>query len=238
MRRVIPRRSRGFRRLPATGARLATLAAGVSVCALALAGCGESKQDAKEPRRAYTVAVSQASFPAKQAIARPTTLRIAVANKDAKTLPNVAVTVNSLTYRATAPPKLADPERPTWIVYDGPGPAIKLQTPVESEEVTRAGGGETANTHTWALGPLAPGQTKVFAWKLLPVVSGTKVIHYQVAAGLNGKARAELADGTSASGSLTVHIAPAPPNVHVDPETGAVLEGPYTASAGPVGVAP
>lgn len=237
MRRVRPCRSRGFGRLSATGARLATLAAGVSVCALALAGCGQSTQDAKEPSRSYTVAVSQASFPAKQAIARPTTLRIAVSNRDAKTLPNVAVTVNSLTYRATEPPHLADPERPTWIIYSGPGPLTKT-LPVESEEATRAGGGETANTHTWALGPLAPGQTKLFAWKLLPVVSGTKVIHYEVAAGLNGKARAQLAGGGSASGSLTVHIAPAPPNVHVNPETGAIVEGPYTTAAGPVGVAP
>lgn len=238
VRRVKPRRSQGFRRLSARGTRLTTLAAGVSVCALALAGCGQSKQDAKEPSRAYTVAVSDASFPAKQAIARPTTLRIAVANKDSKTLPNVAITVNSLTYRATQPPHLADPERPTWIIHDGPGPVVKSQTPVESEEVTRAGGGETANTHTWALGPLAPGQTKVFAWKLLPVVSGTKVVHYEVAAGLNGHSRAQLAGGASASGSLIVHIAPAPPNVHVNPETGAIVEGPYTAAAGPVGVAP
>jgi hypothetical protein len=109
---------------------------------------------------------------------------------------------------------------------------------VESEEVNPVGGGETANTHTWALGPLAPGQTKVFAWKLLPVVSGTKVIHYEVAAGLNGRSRAQFAGGGSASGSLTVHIAPAPPNVHVNPETGAIVEGPYTATAGPAGVAP
>jgi hypothetical protein len=238
VRRVIPRRSRGFRRLSTRSQRLAALAAGVSVCAIALAGCGQSKQDAKEPNRAYTVAVSDASFPVKQAIARPTTLRIAVANKSSKTIPNVAVTVNSLTYRATQPPHLADPERPTWIIYDGPGPAVKSQMPVESEEVTKAGGGETANSHTWALGPLTPGATKVFAWKLLPVLSGTKVIHYEVAAGLNGRAKAQLAGGGSAAGSLTVHIAPAPPNVHVDPETGAVLQGPYTASAGPVGVAP
>jgi hypothetical protein len=149
----------------------------------------------------------------------------------------VAVTVDSLTYRAKQPPKLADPERPTWIIYTGPGPAA-AKPPVESEEVTRAGGGETASTHTWALGRLAPGATKTFAWKLLPVVSGVKTIHYRIAAGLNGRAKAELSGGGAAAGSFTVHIAPAPRAVRVDPETGAILQGPYTASSGPIGAVP
>ncbi len=236
MRRVQPRRSRGFRALSGRGQRPAAFAAGVSVCVLALLGCGAAKQDSKEPDRTYAVAVTNASFPARQAIAKATHLTISVKNNGSKTLPDVAVTVNSLTYRAKQPPKLADPERPTWIIYTGPGPAVKQ--PVESEEVTRAGGGETASTHTWALGRLAPGATKTFTWKLLPVLSGTKTVHYQIAAGLNGRSRAELSGGRAASGTFTVHIAPAPSAVHVNPETGAVLQGPYTASSGPVGVAP
>lgn len=157
-------------------------------------------------------------------------------NTGRKTLPDVAVTVNSLTYRATQPTDLADPERPTWIVYDGPGPLAKPA--VESEEITRAGGAQTANTHTWALGALRPGATKVFSWKLLPVVSGLKTIRYEVAADLNGKAKARLAGGGNAAGAFVVHIAPAPPKVHVNPETGAVAQGPYTAAQGPVGAVP
>lgn len=205
-------------------------------CALLLSGCGESKQDAKEPSHSYEVAVTNASFPAKQAVAKAANLRIAVENKSEKTLPNVAVTVNSLTYRAKKPTNLADPERPTWIVYRGPG-AI-ASPPVESEEVTPPGGGQTANTHTWALGRLAPHQVKIFAWKLLPVVSGVKTIHYEVAAGLHGKAKAVLASGESANGSFTVHIAAAPPSTHVNPETGAVSQGAYAAASGPVGAVP
>lgn len=225
-----------MRRLRTRGPRAAALIAVSVACALLIVGCGEAKQDAKEPNATYTVALAHASFPARQAVARPTRLTIAVQNTGAKPIPNVAVTVNSLTYRASEPPKLADPERPTWIVYDGPGPVARPA--VESEEITRAGGGVTANTHTWALGRLSPGATKIFSWKLLPVVSGVKTIHYEVSAGLNGKAKARLAGGGGAGGAFVVHIAPAPPKTHVDPETGAVSQGPYTAAQGPVGAVP
>jgi hypothetical protein len=201
-----------------------------------LAGCGESKQDAKEPKGSYTVAVADASFPAKQQLASPTMLKIAVRNSGRRTLPNVAVTVNSLTYRAKQPPNLADPERPTWIIYTGPGPVAKPA--VESEEVTHAGGGQTASSHTWALGKLPPGAIAVFAWKLLPVLSGKKTIHYAIAAGLNGKAKAQFAGGASPTGSFTVHVAPAPRVTHVNPETGAIVQGPYSAAPGPVGAVP
>lgn len=236
MRRVQLRRRAGARRFPARGRRAATIVAVGSACAIAVAGCGGAKQDAKEPKATYTVALTHTSFPAKQAIAKPTHLAITVANTGSKAIPNVAVTVDSLTYRAAEPPKLADPERPTWIVYDGPGPVAK--PPVESEEITRAGGAETANTHTWALGRLAPGSSKTFAWKLLPVVSGVKTIHYEVAAGLNGKSKADLSSGGPARGTFVVHVAPAPPDVHVDPETGAIAQGAYKAAAGPVGAVP
>jgi hypothetical protein len=224
--------ARGLCALPLCALPLCAL----PLCALLLAGCGEAKQDAREPRRTYSVAIARASFPAKQAISKPTTLHIAVRNTGATTIPNVAVTVDALTYRATKPAGLADPTRPTWIVYRGPGPVA--QPPVESEEVTAEGGAPTAFVHTWALGRLSPHQTKLFAWRLLPVVSGTKTIRYAVAAGLNGKAKAQLAGGGRPTGSFVVHIAPRPKLTHVNPETGAVAQGPYTVSPGPVGAAP
>jgi hypothetical protein len=236
VRRSQLRRSAGAARLQARGPRATAIAAVALLCALLVASCGGASQDANEPRNTYTVAVSKASFPSKQAIAKPITLRIAVRNDSSRTLPNVAVTVNSLTYRATKPANLADHERPTWIIYDGPGQA--KTPPVESEVVTREGGGRTASLHTWALGRLSPGATKVFAWRLLPVVSGTRVIRYAIAAGLNGKAKARLAGGGLAVGSLTVHIAPAPRTTHVNPETGQIAQGPYTVSPGPVGAVP
>ncbi len=207
-----------------------------ALCALLVAGCGEAKQDAGEAKRTYSVAIAKASFPARQAISKPTMLQIAVRNTGDRAIPDVAVTVDSLSYRAAKPANLADPTRPTWIVYRGPGPITK--PPVESEEVTAEGGAGTAFVHTWALGRLGPHQTKLFAWRLLPVVSGTKTIRYAVVAGLNGKARAQLAGGGRPTGSFVVHIAPKPRSTHVNPETGAVAQGAYTAAPGPVGAVP
>jgi hypothetical protein len=241
VRRSRLRRGEGSDRPQARGPRTAAPAAAfglraLPLCALLVAGCGEAKQDAREPRRSFSVAIAKASFPARQAISKPTTLTIAVRNAGSATIPNVAVTVSSLSYRATRPANLADPLRPTWIVYRGPGPITK--PPVESEEVTAEGGGQTAFVHTWALGRLSPHQTKVFVWRVLPVVSGVKRIRYAVAAGLNGKAKAQLQGGGRPTGSFVVHIAPRPKLTHVNPETGAVAQGPYTVPSGPVGAAP
>lgn len=181
--------------------------------------------------------IAQASFPKKQAIARPSTLRIEVRNSGTKTLPNVAVTVDSLTYKAKQPEDLADPTRPTWVINTGPGP-VATKPPVETEEVNPSGGGETAFVHTWALGRLAPHASKMFRWKLTPVRAGTYTVHYRVAAGLNGKAKAVLASGGAPLGSVTVHVAPKPPLTHVNPNTGAIAEGPYRVAAGPIGAVP
>lgn len=179
--------------------------------------------------------VTHASFPRKQQIASPTALTITVRNAGAKTLPNVAVSVDSLTYMAKKPAGLADRERPTWVINRGPGPINK--PPVESEEVNKPGSGETAFVRTWALGPLAPHQSKVFRWKLTPVRAGAHTVHWSVAAGVYGKAKA-VSNGGTPKGSFVVHVAPEPVKTHVDPETGAVVKGPAPTSQGPVGVVP
>lgn len=227
-----PRRSRKL-----GGARRATaLALGAASCAALVAGCGESKQDASEPSGRYEVRVAQASFSKHEAIARPATLTIAVRNSGAKTVPNVAVTVDSLSYKATEPKDLADPERPTWVIDTGPGPVAN--PPVETAEVNPPGSAQTAFVHTWALGHLAPHATKVFRWKLTPVKAGTHTVHYEIAAGLYGKAKAVGAGGGAVHGTLTVSVADKPPATHVNAETGAIAEGAYQAAAGPVGAAP
>jgi hypothetical protein len=227
-----PRRSRKL-----GGARRATaLALGAASCAALVAGCGESKQDASEPSGHYEVQVAQARFSKHEAIARPATLTIAVHNSGGKTLPDVAVTVDSLSYKATKPKDLADAERPTWVIDTGPGPIAN--PPVETTEVNPPGGGQTAFVHTWALAHLAAHATKVFHWKLTPVRPGTHTVHYEVAAGLYGRAKAVTARGATVHGTLTVAVAPKPPATHVNAETGALAEGAYQAAAGPVGAAP
>jgi len=193
------------------------------VAALLLAGCGGSRQDAHEPEATYRMRVTRVSFPRVQAVARPVTLEIVMRNVGTQSVPTVAVTVDSLTYNSRFA-ALADPRRPIWVIERGPG-AIAVP-PVESQEVSPPGGAVTAATKTWALGSLAPGHTTRFAWKLVPVKSGTYTLHFAYAGGLSGKSKVRLAAG-SQRGSITVHIAGRPPATHVNPETGKVIPGPY-----------
>ncbi len=202
---------------------------GVLVGALA-SGCGEATRNAREASGIYTVEVVKARFPAKQAIARDTRLALVVRNAGARTISNVAVTLDSLNY-ASAYPHLSANKRPVWIVNTGPG--VVSVRPVETEQINPPGGGETAYVNTWALGALAPGASRAFVWLLTPVKAGVHTIRYAVAAGLDGRARARLAAGGPAAGRFVVTVAPAPPPTHVNPETGRVASGPN-----PVPVAP
>ena len=188
------------------------------------AGCGGTRQDAHEPKGTFTVQVVKASFPAQQSIARETRMVLQVRNTGTQTVPNVAVSIDSFAYTSDYP-ELASNKRPIWVVETGPG-AIP-QRPVESETVSPPGGGQTAYVNTWALGALAPGHTGTFVWRVMPVKAGRYTVHYTVAAGLSGRARAQLADGGPAVGHFTVEIAPRPPATHVDPETGQVVPGAY-----------
>jgi hypothetical protein len=193
-------------------------AVAAALVAVALAGCGGQRQDADEPEGTFRVEISDASFPSHQTIAQSTRLRISVRNTDRRTLPNVAVTVETRPTRAGAAPiafgeadsdtRLADPEKPVWIVDAGPK------------------GGETAYTNTWSLGRMLPGQTKEFVWRLTAVKAGTYTIAYRVSPGLAGKAKP--ARGRT-RGSFQVTISDKPVPAHVD-EKGNVVRGDETGS--------
>ncbi|MHB8491471.1 MAG: hypothetical protein ACYDA6_04540 [Solirubrobacteraceae bacterium] len=210
----------------APAGRLAALALG----GLLAAGCGGSAQSAGEPNAQFTVQVLRASFPKQQAIARPTKLELELRNSGERTVPNVAVTVNSFYYRSEYP-HLSDPNRPIWIVDQGPG-AIPRQ-PVESVQLDSPGADTTANNATWSAGALGAGETRTFTWMLTPVRSGTHEVAYSVAGGLNGKSTAQQANGSPVSGNFSVQIAAAPPITHVNPETGAVETGRPPVAPGP-----
>jgi len=187
-------------------------------------GCGSVRQDAHEPKGTFAMQVVRASFPANQAIARQTQLELAVRNTGTQTAPDVAVTLDSFYYTENYPELAAD-KRPIWVVEQGPGAIPK--SPVQSQAVSPPGGGQTAYVNTWALGPLAPGQTQRFLWRVAPVKAGMHTVHYTVAADLAGKARAVLASGGPVQGQLNADIAPAPPKTQVDPSTGRVVAGTY-----------
>jgi hypothetical protein len=201
----------------------------IALAGALLAGCGGSTQDANEPSARYTVRVLSASFPPKQAVARPSALQLRIMNPGTETVPNIVVTVNSFYYRSEYP-NLADRARPIWIVDEGPG-AIPSR-PVETVPFDSPGGAVTATVDTWAAGPLGPGGTRTLTWRLTPVKSGLHTVRYTVSAGLGGKARAQQVSGTLVIGRFNVAIAPAPPVNHVNPETGLVEPGPNPVTPG------
>jgi hypothetical protein len=179
---------------------------GLCAVAVLVSGCGGgTRQDANEASGTFNVDVVSASFAEKQKLARQEQLVVEVRNADTKTIPNVAVTIDPGFAVRSNRQDLADPNRPVWIVDDGPL------------------GGGTAYTNTWALGPLKAGETKKFVWKVTPVRSGSHEVRYHVAAGLNGKAKAQGAGGKAAEGTFTVNISQKPSQATVDPETGKVI---------------
>ena len=207
------------------------LTAGAASIALLVAGCGGARQDANEPSGDFHVSIVKASFPTHQQVAAPTTLNVTVRNDDTRTIPNLAVTVTTTSastgksgvstygsygsapigfnYVSTAP-GLTNPLRPVWILDN-----------VTIDNI--AHNGVTAYDGTWAVGPLAAGASRTFVWSLTPVKIGTWNVGYRVAAGLNGKAVAVLANGQSPAGTLPVRISNIPPQSRVDANTGKVI---------------
>jgi hypothetical protein len=197
--------------------------------ALVAGGCGGgTEQSHGEVKRSYDMRIASASFPAKQSMARPTQLSVRISNESRRTVPNVAITVDSFSY-VEKYPELAANKRPVWVVEEGPGTPAKL--PVQSQAVSPPGGGQTAYVNTWALGALKAGSSRTFTWKVVPVKAGSHTVHLRVAAGLAGNARATLSGGGPITRSFTAQIAPAPPITHVDPRTGKVVPGPFPAGS-------
>ena len=139
---------------------------------------------------------------------------VLVRNADSKAAPNVAVTVETDPEKAgdgtaafgrrVADDRLSDPERPVWIVNEGPK------------------GGDSAATNTWALGRLAAGETKTFIWKVTAVQAGDYTIRYRISPGLTGKAK--LASGGRTDGLFKVRIDDKPVPARVD-ANGNVVRG-------------
>ena len=191
------------------------MVAALSACALMLGACGGrgERQDANEPEGTFKVDVTEASFPASQSIAEASKLKIAVRNADTKTVPNVAVTIQTKPKDSngaaqafaqdTGDSSLADPSRPVWILDEGPK------------------GGDTAYTNTWALGALKAGEARTFEWKVTAVKAGEYDVDYAVFPGLNGKAKPA---GGGGKGSFHVVIDDEPPAARVDDDGNVVRE--------------
>jgi len=171
-------------------------------------GCGGGEpQDKNEPSGTFSMDVVKAAFPSSQSLAQQEAMTIAVKNTDSREIPNLAVTIDSFTTRSQEP-GLADPNRPVWIVDEGPT------------------GGTTAYTNTWALGKVPAGATRTFVWKVTAIQAGTHTVKYRLAAGLNGKAKSKVNGRSDFQGNFTVAISRKPAQASVDPDTGQVIRKP------------
>lgn len=210
---------------------IAALAAGITVTA-----CGSgARQDASEPTGNFQVSAS-AYWNTSQRLSQHTVLTITVTNTGTKTIPNPAVTITDTSGGKSAPafqrilnmPGLANQARPVWAVDRAPDPGssqgncpqnVNPETytgPNYSSCVGGPGGAVTAYANTWALTPLAPGRSVKFVWHLTAVQSGTYIVNWRVAAGLNGTAKAVTASGGPPRGSMAVTIATAPQQAYVN----------------------
>jgi hypothetical protein len=229
----------------AIGMMAALLAIGIASC-----GGGE-RQDEDEPEGEFPVQVTSADFPANQRLAQNTDLTLSVRNTGEETIPDLAITIFTTSDESTEEAStteegtttegdtgtsgaaagqqlpeasgsfsvrseqegLAIPSRPVWILEEG--------FPRLAGETTSAGA-DAAQTNTFSFGALAANETREMVWNVTPVQPGTFTVHYRIAAGLQGKAKAVTADGSVPEGEFVVRISNTPPQTRVD-ESGRVV---------------
>jgi hypothetical protein len=211
------------------------LAAVVAACVLAagVSACGEDaeRQDVNEPSGEFPVEVEAAKFPTDQRLAQTSDLRLEVTNAGDEQIPDLAVTIwtgeekagGSFSIRSDQP-GLADPNRPVWILEHG-YPKLARGNPSRAElEAAPTAGAVTAQTDTFSFGPLPEGESKDIVWRVTPVMAGTWTVHYELAAGLTGKAKAVSSDGGPVEGEFVVTITDKPPKASVSGSGQVVIE--------------
>jgi hypothetical protein len=183
-----------------------------------LAACGGGKEsDSNERPGNYKVAVTDATFPTRQAIGQTSLMQIDVKNTGDKTVPALTVTVNIQGKKgeeAQIPfaihdtqAGLAGPDRPVWVLAATYPRRVGSNAP---------GGAETSNAKTYSFGPLKPGKSVEAVWKLSAVRAGKYTVGYEVDAGLSGEARAKTSSGVRPGGTFMTHISTELPETEVN----------------------
>ncbi|MDQ3758577.1 MAG: hypothetical protein M3331_01340, partial [Actinomycetota bacterium] len=111
---------------------------------------------------------------------------------------------------------LADPNRPVWILENDYPKVLEPGTSSEDLDSAPTAGAETSSTNTYTFGELPPGETIRTVFRVTPVVGGVYTVNYEVAAGLDGNARAVTPDGGPVEGEFVTKIATRPPASAVD----------------------
>jgi hypothetical protein len=196
-----------------------------------VAACGGGEpQDVTEPSGNYPVKVTKAKFPDRQQLVETSDLELEVKNVGDQTIPDLAVTIYTTpATAATSEPKadgsfnirldqpdLADPNRPVWILEQGYPKLITPGVTLKDLGQAPAGGGAAAQTDTFQFGPVRSGEGKDIVWRVTPVRAGNYTVHYEVAAGLYGNARAVTADGGPVKDELAATISSKTPRTCVN----------------------
>jgi hypothetical protein len=222
-------RLRGAEARIATGIAAVTLAVGLTACG------GGQRQDVTEPSGNFPVQVTKAKFPSNQLLANNYNLELAIKNVGDETVPNLAVTIYTLGAEGSgsirtkgAPtstgsgqgsfnirlddPALADPNRPVCILDDH-FPKLLSPPTVTLKNLNKApsAGAAAAQTDTFQFGPMKPGESRDIVWRVAAVRAGSYTTHYEVAAGLEGKADAVNKDGGPVKDELHATISAKPP---------------------------
>jgi hypothetical protein len=193
----------------------------IAVLGLAACGGGGERQDANEPSGNFPVEVTKASFPGDQVLANAENLRLAIKNSGPKTIPDLAVTIHTgrikagITATGTGQgsfnirlnnPNLSNPNRPVWVLDNDYPKLLEPGAKVSDLHAAPTAGAEAAQTDTFQFGPVAPGVTKDIFWRVVPVMAGSYPVHYDVEAGLQGKAKAVSPSGGKVRGGFAVTI--------------------------------
>jgi hypothetical protein len=209
----------------------------IAALSLAVSACGDDpqRQDANEPEGDFPVAVNAAKFPTDQRLAQTSDLQLEIENTGSDQIPNLAVTIwtdddrggGSFSVRSDQP-GLSDPNRPVWILEENfPKLATNLDESNYDLDAAPSAGADVAQTDTFGFGPLEPGDTKDIVWRVTPVQAGTYTLHYELAAGLTGKAKAVAEDGSSpVEGEFVVTITDKPARATVAPNGDVEIENP------------
>lgn len=190
-----------------------------------LGACGGSESSSdNEPSGTFHVKVTEASFPAKQALGQTALLQLGVRNTGKRTVPGLTVTFtvagkegvnSSLPFGVSDPGSgLAQPDRPVWVL---------AQTYPRLHGSSDPGGASTSNPKTFDFGPLKPGATTKAVWKLSAVRPGRYTLLYRINAGLSGKARAKTTGGVAPGGSFATEISEELPETEVT-DSGEIVE--------------
>ena len=208
---------------PDLEARRKRSAGGIAlVCLIAAVGCGGGeRQDEDEPEGNFAVDVVASEFPKQKKLAQSSDLMITVRNSADDSVPNVAITLKGLDYRATQP-DVANADRPQFAINGVPR---EIGGFPEAKDASPRGC-DTAYVNTWACGPLKPKEQRTFRWSVTAVQAGDFKINWRVAAGLDGRAKAVAAGGgPPPRGQFSGTISDAAPDVRVADDGHTIVNG-------------